>query len=124
VCKDGTFLGFILYTPVDTSICPTFKVALRDYTGPTVKVNSLRRYWNQDSEHYHGRAIDLELSPELVTYLTSEDGQRWLDTHRLTFYIEGKPGSQRVKSYQREETAQYVFFNSKATGDHIHIQSI
>lgn len=97
---------------------------MQDYKGPTVKVNSLRRNWNHSSEHYHGRAIDLELSHDLITYLTSTEGKRWLDTHQLMFYIEGRPGSKRVKAYEKEETAQYVFFNPRATGDHIHIQNI
>ena len=123
VCKDGTFLGFILYTPVDTTIAPDFREALAEYSGPTVRVNSVKRNWSTKSMHYHGKAIDLELSYELVTYLVSEDGKTWLKNHDLIFYIEGRPGSKRVASYYAyEEARKYIFFNENATGDHVHIQ--
>lgn len=122
LCKEGMFFGFLLYTPVDTSICPQFRMALADYTGPTVKVNSLRRYGTK-SEHCKGRAVDLELTQELVFYLTSDAGKQWLETHNLSFMIEGKPGSRRVKKYVGGYS-QFVFFNPKATGDHVHIEKV
>jgi len=122
ICKEGTFFGFILYTPVDTTVCNSFKVALAAYTGPSVKVNSLKRYGTK-SRHCVGRAIDLELTQELVFYLTSDAGKQWLIEHQLTFMIEGKPGSSRVKKYV-PFYKDYVFFNPKATGDHVHIQKV
>lgn len=122
ICKDGTFLGFVLYTPVDTSIHRSFHLALSEYTGPKVKVNSLRRSCNRSSAHYHGKAADFELSQELVDWLLSDEGEKWRTSHNLLFYIEGKPGSKRVRKYLNDpRSAKYVFFNPRATGDHIHI---
>jgi hypothetical protein len=38
------------------------------------------------------------------------------------FYIEGRPGSRKVKSYLTDPTtSKFVFFNPKASGDHIHL---
>lgn len=38
------------------------------------------------------------------------------------FYIEGRPGSRKVAKYlDNAATREYVFFNPKATGDHIHV---
>lgn len=120
VCA-GTLFGFILYTPVDTTMKSEFRLALQEYTGPAVKINSLKRHGTR-SAHCKGLAVDLEFSPQLIDYLVSEEGQVWLKNHSLMFYIEGKPGSRKVRSYQRDVYAEYVFFNPEATGDHIHIQ--
>lgn len=122
VC-DGTFLGFILYTPVDTSLCEEFKLALSHYDGPQVKINSLKRRGSR-SKHCKGRAADLELSSQLVEYLTSDHGQLWLNAHGLTFMIEGKPGSRRVSKYYNTPHRSYVYFNPNATGDHVHIEKV
>lgn len=122
VCKSGTFFGFILYTPVDTTLTQEFKIALEDYKGPQVKINSLKRHYNRKSDHYWGKAVDLEFSQDLINWLISEDGQTWLIAYDLHFYIEGKPGSQKVRKYLKDPaTASYVFFNPEATGNHVHI---
>lgn len=121
-CKDGTFFGFVLYTPVDTSICRKFALALSDYSGPKVRVNSIRRHSNRHSDHYHGKAVDFELSNDLVSWLLSPMGKEWCTKHSLHFYIEGKPGSRKVKSYLSDPIAsKHIFFNPLATGDHIHL---
>ena len=123
ICKEGTFFGFILYTPVDTSLSKEFKTALANYTGPQVKVNSLRRA-GSGSRHCCGNAADLELTPALVEYLTSPAGECWLSEHKLSFMIEGKPGSRKVKSYQQAGFGKWVFFNPKASGDHVHLAKV
>lgn len=123
MCKDGTFLGFLLYMPVDTNISNDLRSALAAYSGPQVKINSLRRNWNTNSDHERGRAVDLEFCPRLIEYLVSEDGQQWLASNSLSFYIEGKPGSSRVANYLADNrTRPYVFFNPLATGNHVHIE--
>lgn len=75
MCREGTFFGLLLYTPVDTSVSRELRTALAAYSGPKVKVNSLRRHFNVKSDHYHGNAADLELAHELVEWLVSEQGQ-------------------------------------------------
>jgi hypothetical protein len=106
---------------VDTTICNTFKSALATYSGPTVKINSLRRHTNKASAHYHGKAADFELSDNLVQWLLSSEGAQWIKDHNLMFYIEGKPGSKKVAKYLKGPTKEFVFFNPEATGDHIHL---
>lgn len=75
MCKDGTFMGFILYTPVDTTLTPGFKAAIASYSGPKVKVNSLKRRYNVHSDHFHGNAADLEFSSDLIEWLVSTNGK-------------------------------------------------
>jgi hypothetical protein len=86
-------------------------------------ITSLRRNWGTKSEHEHGKACDLDLSQDLVDYLVSESGKKWLQEHGLTMYIEGKPGCKEVETYAtREECKPYIFYNPSATGSHIHIE--
>ena len=59
LCTTGNFLGFLLYTPVDTTVSKELIAVMSTYKGPTAKVNSLRRHYNKTSEHYHGKAVDL-----------------------------------------------------------------
>lgn len=122
LCRQGTFFAFLLYTPVDTSISKDFAYVLSTYQGPTAKVNSVRRGTNLKSRHYCGNAIDLAWDEEVITFLISEEGRQWLEQHGITMYIEGKPRSKRVQKYVEDPIASsYVFFNPKATGDHIHL---
>jgi hypothetical protein len=55
--------------------------------------------------------------------LVSEEGKTWLKEHNITLYIEGRPGSRRVKQYasKRPEAGEYVFYNPEASGDHVHL---
>lgn len=122
VCKRGTFLGFLLTEPVDTSVTNALKTALINYSGPAAKINSLKRHYNRHSEHFHGKAVDLAWDDEVIEYLLSAEGRQWLCDHGLCFYIEGKPGSKRVAKYHsRDEARKYVFYNPKASGDHVHL---
>ena len=121
-CSKGTFLGFVLYTKVDTTICPKYRDILSSYSEPKVKLNSLRRHNDRGSRHYHGQAVDLELKHELVHFLISDEGQRWLGANNLMFYIEGNPNRKTaVQKYEEGETGKYVYWNRRATGDHIHL---
>jgi hypothetical protein len=123
LCKTGTFLGFLLAEPLDTTVSKELKKALLAYSGPSVKINSLRRHYNPSSEHYHGNAVDLAWCEETIAYLLSEDGKKWLADHKLLMYIEGRPGSKKVKKYTSDpDSSRYVFFNPRATGDHIHLE--
>lgn len=122
LCTEGNFFGFLLYTPVDTNISSEFAIALSDWKGPVAKVNSVRRHSNCKSQHYHGKAIDLAWDETVIAFLLSEEGRSWLKEHEVTFYIEGKPGSKKVRRYLYDEVAsEYVFFNPNASGDHIHL---
>ena len=110
---------------MDTSVSNELKKALLAYSGPSVKINSLRRHSNPSSEHYHGNAVDLAWCEEVISYLLSEDGKQWLADHKLLMYIEGRPGSKKVKRYTADpDSSRYVFFNPRATGDHIHLEII
>lgn len=122
LCTEGNFFGFLLYTPVDTTIAPEFALVLSEWKGPTAKVNSVRRNHNHKSRHYHGKAIDLAWDDDVIAFLLSEEGRSWLNKHGVTFYIEGQPGSRKVRKYVNDPVAsEYVFFNPNASGDHIHL---
>jgi hypothetical protein len=122
LCTEGNFFGFLLYTPVDTTIAKEFAIVLEDYDGPPAKVNSVRRKCNKHSKHFHGKAIDLAWDEGVISFLLSEKGLQWLQEHSLTMYIEGRPGSKRVQKYLSHPIgSEYVFFNENATGDHIHL---
>lgn len=121
--KTGSeFMNFKLLGRCDTNISKRLKDALNTYTGPNIKITSLRRHFNRKSQHFHGNAVDMEFSHELIEYLVSNEGQEWLDFNNLMFYIEDVPGSRLLVRYQSDEKyAKYVFENPNATGEHIHI---
>jgi hypothetical protein len=121
----ATFLGFLLYTPVDVRIDSTLYTALANYNGPESVINSLRRSWKGKSKHNVGKAVDMGLTNDLVEYLISEEGEKWLKDHNLKYFIEGKPGSRVVSSYTKDpRTSRFVKFNPDATGDHIHMHIV
>jgi hypothetical protein len=113
--------GYNLERGVNTRIHPTLALALESYPGPRPLITSLRRSWNSKSMHNHGMAVDFNWSSEMIEYLMSEEGQIWLGAFNLTLFIEGKPGSSRVKAYDHGVYKKYVFYNPQATGDHIHL---
>lgn len=119
------FMGFKLEGVCNTNISNQLKLALASYSGPDVKITSLRRNWNSTSRHNHGKAVDMEFDHELIEWLVSEPGQAWLSSNSLMFYIEGRPGSKRLVPYKNDaKYNKYVFENPNAkgiTGDHIHI---
>lgn len=73
-CVTGNFFGFMLYTPVDTSVSKELIYALSSYKGPTARVNSLKRGYNKKSQHFHGRAVDLEWNEDVISFLVSKEG--------------------------------------------------
>ena len=116
------FFGFSILQKVNANISEKLELALNSWTGPEGKITSLRRGYNPSSQHYYGKAADLNWDPEIIDYLVSEEGQKWLNAFQLTFYIEGKPGSKKVRSYDHGIYKPYIFYNPSATGDHIHLQ--
>lgn len=69
-------MGFVLYRGVNTQITEELEAALKSYNGPKALITSLRRNWGTKSDHECGRAVDFDLSEELVDFLVSEDGKR------------------------------------------------
>lgn len=125
ICRESTFLGFILWRVKSTDIHQELETALTSYTGPKVKITSLRRHWGTNSKHECGKAVDLELCPNLVSWLCTAEGVQWLETHNLKFYIEDRPGSRHLDKYKEDELYhRYVFENKRATGPHIHIEIV
>lgn len=124
-CKESTFLGFILWRVKSTEIHEDLEKALTGYSGPKVKITSLKRHWGTKSKHECGKAVDLELCPNLVNWLCTSDGIAWLESHNLKFYIEDRPNSKSLEKYKADEVySKYVFENKRATGPHIHIEIV
>jgi len=122
-CVSGTFLGFALWGTKNTNIHDDLEEALISYSGPKVKITSLRRHWGTSSKHECGKAVDMEFCHDLIDWLVSEQGQSWCETHNLKFYIEAKPKAKVLQPYKSSEVyAAYVFENPHATGPHIHIE--
>lgn len=118
-------VGLTLCGVKSTAISQDLTAAIRDYTGPAVRITSLKRHWGTSSKHEIGRAIDFELSRDLVSWLCTLDGIKWREKHNLKFYIEGKPRCSALDFYIKDELySQFVFFNRKATGPHIHIEIV
>ncbi len=118
----GSFMGFKLETSCDINVSEQLTAALLDYSGPEIMITSLKRHFNRKSKHYCGNAVDMQFRHELIEWLVSEDGQRWLSDHNMLFYIEGRPGSRKLVRYKSDVVyAKYVLENPHATGDHIHI---
>lgn len=120
-----TFYGFALWGRVNTNgVSEDLVEALENFNGPKVKITSLRRNWrsNPQSQHNHGRAVDLEFDHALIMWLVSEQGQSWLSSHGLKLLIEDKPNSKKLLPYKElESTSPFVFENPDATGAHIHL---
>ncbi|MGL5074721.1 MAG: hypothetical protein ACRDBG_02615 [Waterburya sp.] len=121
----GTYCGHKILKGVDTAVHPLIQSALKDYQGPSCAITSMRRNFNPKSDHFHGRAFDLNFDEKIIDYLLSDEGKNYLEKHNLYFYIEGRPGSKRVSKYNDDpRAAPFVFFNPLArgnTGDHLHI---
>ncbi len=67
--------------------------------------------------------MDFDLSDDLVDFLVSEGGQKWLKDHGLKMYIEGRKGCSEVNKYAlRDDCKPFIFFNPRATGPHIHVE--
>lgn len=75
MCATGNFLGFLLYTPVDTSVKEELVNVLVTYKGPQAKINSLKRSHNHSSQHFHGKAVDLAWDEEVISFLISQEGK-------------------------------------------------
>lgn len=117
------FMEFKLLGKCNTDVHCNLKDALKSYLGPKVGITSLRRHWGTKSQHEKGKAVDMEFSRELIDYLVSPEGQNWLVSHNLKFYIETRPGRHTIKPYKANpKYAPYVFENPRATGDHVHIE--
>jgi hypothetical protein len=116
------YMGYILCPGVNSNIHSKLKEVLENYNGPKPLVTSLRRSWNNESKHNHGKAVDFAWSEDMIDYLVSEEGQSFLDKFNLTFYIEDKPGSKRLNKYLNNKLySKFVFPNPNCTGPHIHI---
>lgn len=74
VHKAKEFMGLICEQPLDTRVHDDFKLAMNEYTGPKVKLTSLRRHKNNRSKHNIGKAADFQFSDELINWLLSEEG--------------------------------------------------
>lgn len=96
--------------------------ALKNYSGPHAVITSLRRVDNPRSKHFKGLAADLRFDASVVDYLVSSEGQRWLKTHQLDFYIEDNRKSSRLRRYLDDPiTRPYCKVIPWASGLHIHI---
>lgn len=121
--NSSTFMDFDVEGKVNTAITKKLEEALEAYSGPdSVMITSLRRNWGTKSAHEHGKAVDFKFDHKLIEWLVSEEGTAWRETYSITFYIEGKPGSRKVRGYKNDPLySKYVFENPSATGDHVHM---
>lgn len=119
--KKKEFLGFILQRELNTNIHKSLETALLDYSGPKVKISSLKRHGTK-SKHCCGKAVDFEWNEDLINYLVSEEGTAWREKHGFTFYIEDTPRSKKLLPYKSNpKYSEFVFENARATGPHIHL---
>ena len=121
--EEGMLIGtkFVFRSKsVDPNLDMKLYHALKAYTGPAVKVNSLRRFGNRRSQHHCGQAIDISWDRDgraMARWLVKEEGQAWLKEYGMSFYLE----KIYDKDYRRGLYKKYVFDNPKATGSHIHL---
>jgi len=104
---------------VDNDINPKLGRALKDYTGPTLAVTSMKRHGSGHSQHDHGLALDIELDGKVLSYLQSKEGQQWLKKHHMNYLVEFP---NYTKTYERfKKRYRKVVVNEQATGNHVHI---
>lgn len=95
--------------------------ALLDYDGPPGVITSNKRYWNNYSKHRYGKAIDFRWNWNIIRYLGSEKGQKWLKRNNLTMYIEKRYFPTSLKKQIPKSLIHNLYDNKKATAKHIHI---
>lgn len=95
--------------------------AILSYTGPVAKVTSCTRLGSKGSYHQLGRAVDLEANEEVIAYLHSDLGQKWIEDNNLTVYIEDNVYSKFLKNVIKNHGKDYIYINRRASGPHIHI---
>ena len=116
------FFGYKLMKGVNTQVTDNLKTVLSNYSGPKTMITSLKRNWNSKSQHNHGNAVDFNWDENVIDYLVSEEGKRFLKTNNLAMYIEDRPGSKKLVKYKNDEKySKFVFENPHATGPHIHL---
>jgi hypothetical protein len=91
---------------------------LADYSAPDIIVTSTYRNWGGKG-HRCGKAIDLNYSKTLTSWLMSESGEGWLNKYNLVFFIEDyKQSSKGMLSLDEEKHWRWVPW---ATGVHVHV---
>ena len=122
-----SFEGFRVASNVDRYLHSSLCSALKSYTGPgSVLITSMRRKYCTHSKHSTGQAIDINMDKHgrnMLEWLVTNEGQNWLESHQLSFYVEDKPKSRRLDEF-RERFSEYIFENRRATGLHIHMYKL
>lgn len=96
--------------------------ALATYNGPSCTITSMRRLSNPASKHFSGKAVDIKITDELIEYLTSDDGRKWLAMYGLDFYIEDNRKSSRLRRYlDNPLTRPHCKVIPWASGLHVHL---
>lgn len=92
--------------------------ALSEYMGANLRITSGYRSngWSR-SKHRHGNAIDVKYDTQVVDYLLSPEGEKWLKNNNLSFFIEQKYSISLPKQYRK-----HFRVIKWATSLHLHIE--
>lgn len=113
---------FDIVTSATNQIDKKFATVLQNYDGPNVLVTSIKRSYNRKSKHFVGKAIDIDFSADIITYLKSEEGRKFITDFDLTVFIENNRLCSTLRELKKDSLlAELVFVNPNATGLHIHI---
>lgn len=119
--------GFSIAGDVDRWLNNKLYSALSKYEGPKALITSMKRSkakWAH-SLHSKGLAVDIRLDDagsKMLEWLISPEGTAWLVDHKLDFFIEDKPGSNKLVPYKADQKySDFVYENRSATGLHIHL---
>lgn len=117
--------GFRVSSSCDKYLDEALHMALSSYIGSERPlITSMRRSFCSHSKHRSGKAVDINMDTagrEMLKHLITEEGKMWLSSNNLSFFIEDKPGSKRLREFRTEEYKDYLFENRGATGLHIHL---
>lgn len=115
-------LGKFSLRASDRRVHHLMHAALSAYDGPECVITSMRRLSNPASKHFTGKAVDIQITDELVTYLISDAGKQWLAAHGLDFYIEDNRKSSRLRKYlDNPLTRPHCKVVPWASGLHVHL---
>lgn len=105
----------------EMALRPEIQNALRglvDFEAPAIVVTSTVRNWGGKG-HRCGKAIDLNYTKTLTSWLCSKSGTDWLNTYNLEFFIEDyKKSTKEMLNPDEEAHFRWIGWS---TGLHIHV---
>lgn len=95
-------------------------VALLEYNGPDAVITSMHRTGSRNSDHFTKNAVDFRYNIQVIQWLGSDAGLKWLKQNNLYYYIEDNHMSSFLRRWIHSIHHKHLLVNSHASAKHIH----